>query len=81
MSIVQNMKLIAQAGIKATPVPGTAKYHIQFADGTSTFIGERAFFALLSSNLGAEDLIKALQELKNPPVNSPPEHAAKYVTG
>ncbi|WP_027716965.1 hypothetical protein [Desulfovirgula thermocuniculi] len=81
MSVAQNIKLIAQAGIKATPIPGTAKYHIQFQDGSSVFIGEHAFFALLNSNLGAEGIIKALQELKTTPAKPFPGHAAKYVTG
>lgn len=80
MTVAQNIKLIQQAGIKATPVPGTAKYHIQFQDGSSIFVGERAFFQLLNSNLELEGIIKALREIKEPTAKPPTGHMGKFIT-
>ncbi len=79
MTLVQNFKFFAEAGIKATPVPGTSKYFIQFQDGSSVYVGERTLFQLLNSGESTENIIKTLQEIKlNPPFNYPERYKALF---
>ncbi|SHJ40407.1 hypothetical protein [Desulfofundulus thermosubterraneus] len=62
MALVQNFKSFAEAGIKATPVPGTSKYLIQFQDGSSVYVNERTLFRLLDSGESTESIIRILRE-------------------
>ncbi|SHE88533.1 hypothetical protein SAMN02745218_00994 [Desulfofundulus australicus DSM 11792] len=67
MALMQHLHHFTGAGIKATPVPGTNKYHIQFQDGSSVYVNERVFFRLLNSEENTENVIRILREQTHPP--------------
>ncbi|MDQ0285450.1 hypothetical protein J2Z49_000551 [Desulfofundulus luciae] len=79
MALVQNFRFFAEAGIKATPVPGTSKYFVQFQDGSSVYVNERTLFHLLNSGESIENIVKTLREL-DPPRNYPERYKKLFRT-
>ncbi|MGB9802250.1 hypothetical protein [Desulfofundulus sp.] len=79
MKPAQNFKFLTECGIKATPIPGTNKYFIEFQDGSSVYVNERAFFNLLNSGESTENIIRLLRE-QNLPRNHPERYQKLFST-
>lgn len=69
MTLDETFKIFRDAGIKATPIPGTNKYHVSFRDGQSIYIREKILMRLARSpNKDPVSIIQTLKKLPTPQI-------------
>lgn len=62
MSFVRILELFRTMGVRATPVPGTNKYTIRFADGYTVYVREATLMKLPASQNDTRAFLQSLRQ-------------------